>query len=315
MMYEFLESKNCNICQSDQFQVLYSYPENFYDHDQFETASWDGRQSYPAQIVKCSSCGLVYSHPSFKEEYLHWIYPEEVVKSDLNFQNEVKSGQKKYKQILEAFSEFNVKESVCDIGSRYGVLPYLASSLLGIEGFGIEFNAAAVEFGKANNSDIYQGTVLDLPRILRERQLDYIEAVSMDDVLEHLIDPLADLETIASVQRSGGLLFLRQMDLNSLGHRKYGEHWHYIQPAAHMYYFNEASIDKLLDKAGYDVVSVSRYPDWKNHLKMANRTLRDFSRQLRGKKKPSRMLNGKQLYLDQRPASHDDMFLVVARKR
>ena len=45
----------------------------------FETAGWDGRQHIPMTIVECRTCGLRFTCPSFKEEFLDLVYPPDVI--------------------------------------------------------------------------------------------------------------------------------------------------------------------------------------------------------------------------------------------
>jgi hypothetical protein len=51
---EIRESKSCNICNSEKHQPVYSWSKDHYDHEKYETASWDGRLSLDLQIVKCA---------------------------------------------------------------------------------------------------------------------------------------------------------------------------------------------------------------------------------------------------------------------
>ena len=80
---ELRESKPCCICNADQHKEVYQWPANYYSHQEFETASWDGRQSLPLSIVKCSSCQMVYTRPSFKLESLSLVYPDDIVPPEI----------------------------------------------------------------------------------------------------------------------------------------------------------------------------------------------------------------------------------------
>lgn len=316
-MHEALESKPCVICQATDHQLVYQFEADLYDRDIYETASWDGRLSIGGRIVQCNNCALVYANPSFKEAYLHLVYPSDIVPSQMNKEAELVAGKKKYQQIVRAIKRIaHPKDVICDIGTRYGVLPSLIESDTGLEACGIEYNAASVAVGQSWGNKIVQGTIADLGGALEsfgynERRV----MVVMDDVLEHLVDPNRDIGLISEAQKPGDYLCLRQMDMDSLGHRLYRKDWYYLAPAGHMFYFDEHSIRQLLDNNGYDIEKIIRFPDWKNYLKMSVKALRDKIRSLRRKPKKNCYVNGKIIFLDNRKKSHDDMFLVIAKKR
>jgi 2-polyprenyl-3-methyl-5-hydroxy-6-metoxy-1,4-benzoquinol methylase len=305
------ETKPCLLCGDQAAEVVYAYPADYYDHARWETASWDGRISAALSIVRCTKCALMYSRPSFREQALEHVYPQDLVDPELSFERALTLTRAKHKKMLAELSPLRSGGSLCDIGTRYGVLPYLAREA-GYDGFGIEYNAASVRVARAASVPVYQGSVHDLPRVLKERRQAHVDTLVLDDVLEHLVDPLSALRTLRSCQQPGGLLMLQQMDLDSLGHRLFQRHWYYLQPAAHMFYFSERSLRALLDRVGYDVRRVVRPALFRNVRRTVSRTLPGAALKLararaRGTHKPS--------YLSLRLRSADDMFLVVAERR
>jgi hypothetical protein len=156
--------------------------------------------------------------------------------------------------------------------------------------------------------------VEDVPRVLAETGRDAIDAFVLDDVLEHLVDPRVALRTLNQCQKLGGLLFLQQMDLDSLGHKLFRRHWYYLQPAAHMFYFSERTLRALLETVGYQVKHIVRPQPLRSLRRTLSRTLpgaaskllRAALRHPNAQRKPS--------YLTCRLRSADDMFLVVAAK-
>jgi 2-polyprenyl-3-methyl-5-hydroxy-6-metoxy-1,4-benzoquinol methylase len=293
---------------------VYAYPADYYDHARWETASWDGRVSAALSIVRCSKCALMYSRPSFRENALGHVYPQDLVDPELSFERALTATRGKHKKMLAELAPLRTSGSLCDIGTRYGVLPHLARAA-GFDGFGIEYNAASVRVATAANVPVYQGSVQDLPRVLKERGQTHVDVFVLDDVLEHLVDPESALRTLRSCQQPGGLLMLQQMDLDSLGHRLFQRHWYYLQPAAHMFYFSERTLRALLDRVGYDVQRVVRPALLRNLRRTMSRTLPGAALKLARAGARGKHADRKPSYLTCRFRSADDMFLVIAQKR
>jgi hypothetical protein len=141
-MIEFLEEKKCDICGELEYKTVYQWPANYYPHDIYETASWDGRQLIDIKIVKCKNCGVLYTNPAFKELYLNLVYPDDLVeKNNLDF-NELLQ-DKKWADIIEYIKKYLPKttSTIVDIGARYGIL-VKQLELIGYK------NAVGVEFNK-----------------------------------------------------------------------------------------------------------------------------------------------------------------------
>ncbi len=307
----YLEKKECEICETKKSAPVYSYKSEHYPHNIYETASWDGRQKINLSIVKCVNCGLTYTKPSFKEDFLHLVYPAETnKKNDFDYF----ANNTKYLNFINVIRKHLKNNTACDFGTKYGVFPYLLMQETNLTAFGIELNEAAVKIGSENNVDIHQGTICDLPQIIKKKGLTNIDNFFMDDVLEHLVHPKRDLKILNSLQPIGGKLFLRQMNLNSLGHKIYRKNWYYFQPAAHMYYFNKKTIEKLLSLCGYEIELIIQPKFFHNLLKTIIIIIKRIIKKIFVNKN-NWVVNNKIMYLQNRGKSADDMFLVIAYKK
>lgn len=304
-MQDFLEIKPCEICGSQEAKPLYEWPAEYFSHEEYETSSWDGRENIPLKIVSCTNCGLVYTSPSFKEEHLGKVYPEDIIGEDIDLDRRFSENIAKHHDLIEYVKKHRKDGTFLDIGTRLGVLPYLAQKQ-GYDAYGIDYNEAAIRAGRTKFKKLYAGTPATA---LPKTGVEHFDIIVMDDVLEHLVHPIRELNTISKYQKTGGLLFLRQMDLDSQGYKRYGKDWYYLQPAAHQYYFDSKTIKTLLEKAGYTMVKIYRPSNMKNTvLTLALRLKRMVSGPDILKE------NGKLLYLNQRKKTFDDMCLVVAKR-
>jgi 2-polyprenyl-3-methyl-5-hydroxy-6-metoxy-1,4-benzoquinol methylase len=311
---ELRERKPCLLCGGTDALPVYEFPADYYDHRRWETASWDGRMSLPVSVVRCPKCDLVFSRPSFRTQALDHVYPADLVDPTTSFGHALAQTRSKHLKLLAEVQRFLKRGTLCDVGTRYGVLPHLAREA-GFDAFGIEYNAASVKVACDADVPVFRGSVDDLPRVLAETGRGSVDAFVLDDVLEHLVDPRFALRTLSQCQQPGGLLFLQQMDLDSLGHKLFQRNWYYLQPAAHMFYFSERTLRALLGTVGYEIKRVVRPRLLTNLRRTLSRTmpgaasklLRAAISQPKTKRKPS--------YLTCRLRSADDMFLVVAAKR
>jgi 2-polyprenyl-3-methyl-5-hydroxy-6-metoxy-1,4-benzoquinol methylase len=310
---ELLETKSCLLCGGQDARVVYAFPADHYDHARWETASWDGRTSLPFSIVRCPRCALMFSRPSFRPSALGRVYPADLVDAAVSFERALAQTRSKHERMLSELRRFRSDGTVCDVGTRYGVLPQLARQA-GFDAFGIEYNPAAVRVAREAGVPVYQGSVEDLPSVLGERGTSHVDVFVLDDVLEHLVDPRVALRTLSRCQRQGGLLFLQQMDLDSLGHRLFARHWYYLQPAAHMFYFDERTLRALLASSGYEIKRIVRPRLLKNLRRTLLRTLPGAAAKLARAAVSGKQGRAKPSYLTCRLRSADDMFLAVAEK-
>jgi 2-polyprenyl-3-methyl-5-hydroxy-6-metoxy-1,4-benzoquinol methylase len=314
-MSPYTEEKPCNICGSRSHRTVYAFPPNYYSHERFETASWDGRQEIALRIVQCNECGLRFSNPAFREEFLHLVYPSDIIHDPQVIRASFDLKARKANAILsEAARHVKHGATLLDVGTRYGVLPYVAHHKYGFDAHGIEYNAASVEQGKQQFSGISQGTIEQVPALIGRLGWTSVDVLVLDDVVEHLVDPKRDLSTLARTQQPGGLLLLRTMDSAGWGSRIFGRNWYYYAPAAHMYYFDERSLGRLLESVGYTPVEVKRARPLRNVFdtlrKYAKNELRRRLTRNLGPAQPARRPS----HLSTRMHLNDDLFMMIARR-
>ncbi|MFW6008819.1 MAG: class I SAM-dependent methyltransferase [archaeon] len=306
MKEKYLENKKCEICNQQDYKILYKWKKEQYNHNKYETCSWDGRQKINLRIVQCKNCGLIYTNPSFKEKNLNLIYPPNIIP------NQIKKPKKnkKIKSLIKIILKHKQSGTLLDIGTRYGFFPYFAKKH-GFDSYGIEYNPEAVKKGKKYFKKIYEGSSFNLEKVLKKNKLKKPNIVVMDDVLEHLVHPKEDVKKISKIQKKGDILVSRQMNYNSLGRKLFKRHWYYFAPAAHQFYFDEKSVKKLLKQTNYKLIKIYKMNLLKNFIltiffRIPVIILINIYYYFKKNKKTS--------YLIKRMRSYDDMFTIVAEK-
>ncbi len=83
--------------------------------------------------------------------------------------------------------------------------------------------------------------------------------IVLGDVIEHLVDPLAALEHIATLLAPGGVLYMTLPDSGSWIARRLGARWWSVLPT-HLQYFTRDSLRVLLERAGYETLEITTAP-------------------------------------------------------
>jgi ubiquinone/menaquinone biosynthesis C-methylase UbiE len=147
---------------------------------------------------------------------------------------------------------------------------------------------------------------------LRDAELDpgSYDAVTMWDVIEHLLDPMADLREISRLLKPGGVLCIHTIDIESLFARLMGKRWPWLVEM-HLFFFTPRTLSAMVEKAGLQVESwrvQGRYL----HLGYLLSRLSGWSKPL------GRFAEGaaQALHIDQWlvPVNLGDLFTLYARK-
>lgn len=207
-------------------------------------------------IVRCADCDLVYVNPAFDEEHYQAVYRStayQVIMKEL--------GIKSHEYRVERFGAERV-----DIMERFvsgtdgGAISYLdvgcstgfvveAAARRGWETIGIDLNPSATAFGRTRGLDLRDVAIEHV-----EFPDGHFDALSLFDVLEHLLHPAAMLERAVRLLKPDGIVFLYVPNYDSASRLLLGERAHFIWPTHHLNYYTPSTLGHLLDRCGLDVV-------------------------------------------------------------
>ena len=136
-----------------------------------------------------------------------------------------------------------------DVGCGNGsYLTYMRSA--GWEVHGIDPDPAAAIAARTEGIDIQVGTISEVD--LADESFD---AITLNHVIEHLHEPAETLRRCYDLLRPGGVLWIATPNLASAGHRLFGRNWRGLEPPRHLVLFNPRSLQSLLTKVGFAVVT------------------------------------------------------------
>ncbi len=215
------------------------------DVDAFRCTSL-GYGQHP-QIVACDHCGHVYANPRWSEAEVVAAY---TAVEDETYVTE-RSGREltfdKHLAALEQHVGPANGRSLLDVGAYIGVFVEVAQAA-GWQACGVEPSAWAAAEAQKHGLDVIQGT--QDAAALQDRQFDVI---TMWDVIEHVAEPVAEIEKSYQLLKPGGWLVIHTMDVHSPMARLMGSRWPWLMDM-HLHYFSQQSMAYVLQKVGFEVV-------------------------------------------------------------
>lgn len=241
-MSDKFKEETCYLCRSETFSLY-----------KFESSG----------IVKCGECGLLRSFPVPLREDIKSLYGRKL-KYDAKKSSEVFNSYlleslksrfiitpllKKLKNILKKKDN----PGLLDVGCSTGWITSIARDC-GFDVKGLEANIHSAKIGRDKYKlDIIEGFLEDVEISQK------FEAVTMFHVLEHLVDPLAELNRIYELLNEDGKFLVVVPNGESLGTKLFRQHYNW-NLRQHVSFFSKKSLAVLLQNAGFKVLSIKTLP-------------------------------------------------------
>jgi 2-polyprenyl-3-methyl-5-hydroxy-6-metoxy-1,4-benzoquinol methylase len=205
------------------------------------------------QLMRCGACDLVYVSPTFDEAHYREVY------ASREYQDIVRDlGIKSHEYRVERFGRERValmaaqletrRPRYLDVGCSTGFVVEAARNA-GWDAVGTDLNPSAIEFGRSRQLDLRTAALEDAGF-----EPGSFDAVSLFDVLEHLLDPLQTLRAAVRLLRPGGIIFLYVPNYDSASRLLMGKDAHFIWPTHHLNYYTPATMRDLMAREGLDTV-------------------------------------------------------------
>jgi len=242
---------SCNLCGSRESRLLFV--------DQL-TRNGENLQF---RLVECSECGLWYVNPRNLTEAGRF-YREVVAASQLERWVEEQGEHKQLvlKKLLDFADGYlgskRVKDRrLLDVGCGVGwFLDYARGR--GYQVYGAELATPEAEFARNR----FGVEVFDGPLEASPFPDGYFQVITLNDVLEHLPDPLGTLRVVYRKLQPRGLLILRSANgqFALLKARVYAKLFprrqYLLHPNEHLFQFTAQTMRRVLSEAGFRVLSI-----------------------------------------------------------
>lgn len=136
----------------------------------------------------------------------------------------------------------------------------------GWRGSGIDFDAAAIESGRAKYG--LNLAVGDFQAAAIEENA--FDAVTMSHVIEHVPDPVACFDKCRRLLKPGGQLVVTTPNIRSLGHQHFKQYWRGLEQPRHLHIFAPNLLAECARRAGLEVVRFGSTAANADYLAMAS---------------------------------------------
>jgi SAM-dependent methyltransferase len=213
--------------------------------DHYLIEQWD----IPFSTSRCSDCGFIFMNPPLDDHTIDALYGKEYYsgEADYSYHDE---------RIIEEFARHVWRARVrklarhapagnfLDVGASFGGL--MAAAEEHFTPYGIEKSEFSGRYaGERFPGRVHVGTLEDHPF-----KPGHFSAITMIELIEHLKEPPAALETCYDLLKPGGILLVQTANMEGLQARLLKEKYAYYMPG-HLSYFSARNLEKALEGAGF----------------------------------------------------------------
>lgn len=214
--------------------------------------SFEGYSS-PFDLYRCPVSGVVQTipMPSIEELKKNEYNDDYMAYHNDNLNKTSITARRRLKRILKFFK---VKEhvSLLDIGCSTGWFLKVAQDF-GFEIAGIELSEfAAKKANKLLDGDFVKTTALNETSFPTE----YFDIIHSNQVLEHIQEPIEFINAQRKLLKKDGILVLGTPNMDSLSFKLMRGEWASLKKPDHLIMYNKKSIKYLLDKTGFEILSI-----------------------------------------------------------
>ena len=214
------------------------------------------RHGLPISVDLCMGCALVFTNPRLAQDALNDLYKRDyrdIERGDLPdlhqfmYGLQASKGEMIWGMIAAANDTGRPLSRIADIGcGEGGLLGWIAANNAGSTTIGFELNVAAGKYGRDQGLDVrtefFPGS---------EKKFDVI---MLEQVLEHMHQPVSLIVEIAAAQDEGALLYIGVPGLFAYPGHYEGNFCTYLD-YAHLYHFCLYTLERLVVPFGYRLVS------------------------------------------------------------
>ena len=222
---------------------------------------FDDRYGHPDlfKLMRCQDCGHLMTMPMPDEDELANLYGTYYPRKNITSAQITTQAEK----VGVAFSkirrwwmgddnhgQYHMQsgERMLDIGCGSG-LSLLEAKQLGVEAWGIEADPNVKRFADELGLRIHQGSLYDNPF-----EGYTFDLVVLNQVIEHIPDPVKTLELIKSRLTNDGRVILVFPNVNSLWCKLSGTRWINWHIPYHLHHFSKKTFTQMAERCGYHVI-------------------------------------------------------------
>jgi len=222
---------NCPLCNSDHQQLFSNLKDLEYNCGKTFNFS------------KCTKCSFVWLNPTPSQESLNSFYPSNYHGFNTQSNFVIKNLYKLVNYFrLKKYSDFlkKPKSNLLDVGcadaNYFDTLKKISPHVYCT---GVENNQEIVSKAREYGRNVKLGTIYDLDQSLK------YDLIIMNNLIEHVRDPVQELRKAGSLLNSGGVIFIETPNTDSWDFKLFKRYWGGLHTPRHTFLFNPRSINAL----------------------------------------------------------------------
>jgi len=239
-------SPKCPACSSADFKPLgYDIPDYEY------------RVPYTPKLLCCGNCGLIRHESIPNYETLGSFYPDDYLVYNKSFKEASNALYSKLKTNLYSMKAKKVAKhigssgNILDVGCANGAF-LLSMKQYGNYGlYGLDIKNTGMNFDE-HSIDFKEGHLEEI-----EYPDNFFDAIILDNVLEHVPDPVVFMDKIVSILKPGGYVFGTTPNFNSVDRFVFQQYWGGFHMPRHIYLFNADNLRMFMKNMG---ISEIKFP-------------------------------------------------------
>ncbi len=207
------------------------------------------------RLLRCRRCGFQFKDPPIDALTLRECYARAAAD---HWEDRPDPRKRRFDTLAAVLEHHAPGRRILDVGCSNGaILEYLGD---GWQRFGLEPAPAAARVAAGRGIEILGAALPDLPRGAA------FDAVILIDVVEHLVEPRADLERAAAAVGPGGVLVISTGDTGSWPFGLQGCRSWYCSLPEHVSFFGEEALRRAAADLGLETVEHRRQSHVRSHL-------------------------------------------------
>ncbi len=239
----------CSICGSESHTLALSACNTHGRHILDSSERFD--------YYRCAQCDNVFvanivADHHFQEKYYPQGYYDGSGKTsfftkcaELYYGRGVRIRERMIRKYAEPGAE---KLSILDVGCGSGSFLELLNGGH-YDKYGVDVNPEAIRLCRSKGLTVFDGDI---------REEDFggktFDVITLWHVLEHVSNPVGFMKRLGAIKKSNGIIVVSVPNTDSLGFRAGKEWWFHTDAPRHLFLPNAASMAKLVDSAGMQIV-------------------------------------------------------------
>jgi SAM-dependent methyltransferase len=238
----------CLVCQSDYVTQVYQ-PEISSGNQLAFSYTFSPAHNRTFAVYECDDCTHQFCSPIPTDIGVNYknVVDQEYLKHEM-------SRKFAARRLLKTLANYQRPGRLVDIGCATGDFLQEAE-IAGYECEGVEPCSWSAKIARERGFEVH-------PELLEQFAAKYpgrYDVATLWGVIEHFENPVAEVRRLNEILKPGGLFLIWTGDVDSVTSRLLGKKWWYWQ-GQHIQYFTQRSLERLLERNGFDIVTTKLYP-------------------------------------------------------